>query len=232
MELISRKEASEKGLTRFFTGKPCKRGHIAERSTTGGMCKDCEKLRDANRLEYKRNKNKERYATNPEFRELVKIRSAIQYVNYSTRPEVKEHRAAYYEKTKIHQINKAVNNYKANKEARNKAQYERIKANPIKHICRILVQSTLKRIKQNKEARTFDLLGYSSEEFKSHIEKQFKEGMSWSNHGEWHVDHKKPVYLMIKEGITDLKVINALTNLQPLWATENLSKQGKYNGEY
>ena len=38
MEIITRKEAKEKGLTRYFTGKPCKHGHVAERYT---IYKDC-----------------------------------------------------------------------------------------------------------------------------------------------------------------------------------------------
>jgi hypothetical protein len=42
-EVISRKEAEERGLVRYFTGKPCKRGHITERYTNGGNCDDCQR---------------------------------------------------------------------------------------------------------------------------------------------------------------------------------------------
>lgn len=52
--------------------------------------------------------------------------------------------------------------------------------------------------------------------------------MNWSNRGEWHLDHKKPVSRFIKQGITDPSIINALSNLQPLWAHENLSKGNKF----
>ena len=40
-EIISRKEAKSRGLKKYFTGKPCKHGHIAERYVDGGGCKDC-----------------------------------------------------------------------------------------------------------------------------------------------------------------------------------------------
>jgi hypothetical protein len=43
MDIISRKEAKEKGLTRYFTGKPCKYGHISERLTSDGVCVACER---------------------------------------------------------------------------------------------------------------------------------------------------------------------------------------------
>lgn len=44
MELISFSEAKKQGLTTYFTGKPCKRGHIAERHVNGG-CKECDRLK-------------------------------------------------------------------------------------------------------------------------------------------------------------------------------------------
>ena len=41
MEIVSRKEALERGLKRYFTGKPCKNGHIAERFVSNGRCVEC-----------------------------------------------------------------------------------------------------------------------------------------------------------------------------------------------
>jgi hypothetical protein len=41
MEIISRRDASDKGLKRFFTGKPCKRGHLRERNVKTGACLGC-----------------------------------------------------------------------------------------------------------------------------------------------------------------------------------------------
>ncbi len=50
--------------------------------------------------------------------------------------------------------------------------------------------------------------------------------MSWENYGEWHIDHKKPVSWANSE--EELYELNHYTNLQPLWATENLSKKDRY----
>lgn len=44
MEIIVRKEAIERGLPRYFTGKPCKHGHVAERRTAHGVCIECRKI--------------------------------------------------------------------------------------------------------------------------------------------------------------------------------------------
>jgi len=45
MEIITRAEAKEKGLKRYFTGKPCKHGHISERMVNNGGCLECDRLR-------------------------------------------------------------------------------------------------------------------------------------------------------------------------------------------
>lgn len=67
-------------------------------------------------------------------------------------------------------------------------------------------------------------LGCSVLELKKYLEKQFKTGMSWKNYGLWHIDHIIP---LIKFDLTDrsqlLKAVN-FSNLQPLWAVENLTK--------
>jgi hypothetical protein len=48
--------------------------------------------------------------------------------------------------------------------------------------------------------------------------------MSWENRDEWHVDHINSIKSYVDDGVTDPKVINALSNLQPLWVEDNLKK--------
>lgn len=91
---------------------------------------------------------------------------------------------------------------------------------------RSVLYSTLKRLGTEKQGHTIDMLGYSALELKEHIETQFLPGMTWENHGEWHIDHKKPVTLF--ESTEDVKVVCALDNLQPLWEFDNLSKSNRY----
>jgi hypothetical protein len=69
----------------------------------------------------------------------------------------------------------------------------------------------------DKEGHTIDMLGYSALELKIHIITLFTIGMSWSNYGEWHIDHIKPVSSFNKN--EKVSVVCALKNLQPLWST-------------
>jgi len=79
----------------------------------------------------------------------------------------------------------------------------------------------------------FSKLGYTIEELKSHLENLFKEDMSWDNYGtEWHIDHVVPRSWTPYASIEDdnFKKCWALSNLQPLWAKDNLSKGDRYAG--
>lgn len=82
---------------------------------------------------------------------------------------------------------------------------------------------------RRKYQSSFKLIGCSAEELKIHLEKQFRNGMSWDNYGlyGWHIDHIKPCSsfdLSTEEG---QKQCFHYTNLQPLWAHENLAKGEK-----
>jgi hypothetical protein len=86
------------------------------------------------------------------------------------------------------------------------------------------VYNAFKRLQQNKPAHTEKLLGCSWQEAKEHFERLFKPGMTWQNHGQWHIDHIKPVSKFTKE---DMHLANHISNLQPLWALENLNKANR-----
>ena len=72
-------------------------------------------------------------------------------------------------------------------------------------------------------------VGYTILELKEHLEKQFVDGMSWDNYGEWHIDHIKPISSFNFENVKDpaFKRYWALNNLQPLWAKDNWNKRKK-----
>jgi endogenous inhibitor of DNA gyrase (YacG/DUF329 family) len=79
--------------------------------------------------------------------------------------------------------------------------------------------------------RTKEILGYSIDQLKKHLEKLFKPGMTWENYGKngWHVDHRIPLRVFNITSVNDIDFKRAwsITNLQPLWAHDNLAKNGK-----
>ncbi len=77
---------------------------------------------------------------------------------------------------------------------------------------------------QNKSASTIKLLGCPIEFAVSHIQKQFTEGMSLENHGQWHVDHILPLSSFDLSDPDQQRKACHYTNLQPLWKLDNLRK--------
>lgn len=76
-----------------------------------------------------------------------------------------------------------------------------------------------------KSSGNIDMLGTDYETAFKHIESQFTEGMTWENHGEWHIDHIIP--LSSAKTKEEMEKLCHYTNLQPLWKEENLSKGNK-----
>lgn len=93
--------------------------------------------------------------------------------------------------------------------------------------CCKMLSSTLKATGKSKIGHTSDMLGYGPKELQEHVVSH----PNWNSikNGSWHLDHIFPIQAFIDYGITDLKLINSLDNLQPLTQSENNKKKDKYN---
>ena len=85
-------------------------------------------------------------------------------------------------------------------------------------------------VSKNQNTKYLDILGYTKEELKNHLEKQFTKDMTWRafRDGDIHIDHIKPQSLFNLKDINDVKECWSLNNLQPLWAKDNIAKSNKY----
>jgi hypothetical protein len=81
----------------------------------------------------------------------------------------------------------------------------------------------------NKSASTMKLLGCTIEEFKIYITNKFENKMSWNNYGihGWHIDHIIPCSSFDLTDPAQQQICFHHTNLQPLWAIDNLKKSNK-----
>ena len=85
-----------------------------------------------------------------------------------------------------------------------------------------IIRCSLSRNGYTKKSKSVNILGCSYSEFKSYIESKFKDGMTWENYGEWHLDHIVPISWVKSEN--EIYTLNHYTNFQPLWAYDNLLK--------
>lgn len=95
----------------------------------------------------------------------------------------------------------------------------------LKEIIRTRTRQGFKNKGFKKNSTTEKMLGCDFKTAKLFIESLFIEGMTWENHGEWHIDHVIPLCSANTE--EELIKLSHYTNLQPLWAKDNLAKSGK-----
>lgn len=103
----------------------------------------------------------------------------------------------------------------------------------IAHNHRARVYSALRAQQATKDSTSLELMGCTLEIVIQHIENQFQEGMSWENwaHDTWHIDHIRPCASFDLTNESELRECFHYTNLQPLWANENMSKGDKWDQE-
>lgn len=97
----------------------------------------------------------------------------------------------------------------------------------IENRLRVRLHSALKG--KLKLLKTKELVGCSTKFLKEHLESQFKDGIAWDNFGDWHIDHVRPCASFDLSDLEQQKECFHFSNLQPLWAIENLRKSDRLN---
>jgi predicted transcriptional regulator len=159
---------------------------------------------------------------------------------YFSKPETKErlkkNHKKWAEQNKEH-LNKYIKEYRENnvdKIRQIKRDYERNRKvnDPLYKLIsnfRTAIYQVLKENRVDKNQSYFDVLQYTPEQLIVHLEKQFTEGITWENYGEWHVDHKLPIssFNIQEMGDSEFMKCWSLENLQPMWGEENIRKSNK-----
>lgn len=223
----------EKALEAFDRKKEGKLGRAS-------WCKTC--VRDYNRAHVQRPEVRERkrarkrqpeynawkraYAQRPENKEKLRA--------YRQRPKYREWKRAYQQRPEYKKWERAYRQRPESKEWKRdylrsyvRDRYRTDRAFKLMWNLRRRVRHALKGT--CKSARTLELLGCTVEELRVHLEAQFKPGMTWENQGRygWHVDHIRPCASFDMSDPEQQRACFHYTNLQPLWAKENMSKGAK-----
>jgi hypothetical protein len=192
-----------KNIEKFYTNMSC--------------CKQCKS--NYHRERYKNNRKKflQKYKeTYQENKDIILERSRKYY--HETKEKQAQRKKKYYQNNKQKCIN-SHNEYCKNRR-KNDSLY-RLKFNYRSRVSRALKAKGLHK----KSQSTREMLGCSYEEFKKYLENKFIDGMSWENHGKWHVDHIIP--LASAQNKEELEKLFHYTNTQPLWAKDNMKKSNK-----
>lgn len=164
---------------------------------------------------------------------LINKKNRIEKNKESRKIEGKE----YYLKNKDKCLEKCKIYYNNNKDKKKLyvRNYKKLirKQNPIIKLIELQRGRIRKVLKNNKKSnKTIKLLGCTGSFLKQYLESKFLPGMSWDNHGKWHIDHIIPCASFDLSKSEQQQECFHYTNLQPLWAVDNLKKSKnilKYN---
>lgn len=139
--------------------------------------------------------------------------------SYRQKPEVKEQQRIY---------EKSYNKKPKSKERKKQYFFLRYTTDINFKLAHILRTRIYQALKNRKTIHTYSLVGCSIENLRCYLENQFDDGMSWKNYGKWHIDHIIPCASFDLTQEDEQKRAFHFSNLQPLWASKNLSKGARY----
>lgn len=204
-------------------------------------CKSCFKLYTI--AYYKSNfEKKSKYSKDYYNKNKTKCVERIKAYYDKNATLIKQNKKTYYQKNALKYKQYRQENseyfkqyYKANSEKikKNKKKYDKIyqkerrKIDPLYKLSqgiRNLIRGSFTRNCKNfrKQSKTIMLLGCTIPELRDHLAKQFQKGMTFENYGKWQIDHRIP--LASAKTQEEVEKLCHYTNLQPLWAIDNIKK--------
>lgn len=118
-----------------------------------------------------------------------------------------------------------------NKDKINAQKLKKYHSNPeFRLACNLRKRLTLALKRGSKIGSAIKDLGCTIEELKKHLESLFQPGMTWDNYTYkgWHIDHIRPLSSFNLNNPEEFKKANHFSNLQPMWAKDNIKKKNKY----
>ncbi len=204
-----------------------------DRSRKDGLCCSCKECFNKDQKQYKE-ANIDKYLSKQRLRSRRWYRKHNgNYINQL--PEVKRRKKEWYLRNREEILRKkAIYRKEYNqrpdvKERARKWTANRRKCDPRINLNTRMSVSVRRFLKYGKGRHSWqELVGYSLDELKQHIESQFEEGMSWDIflQGKIHIDHIIPVSFFNFSSYNDdeFKKCWSLSNLRPLWADDNIRK--------
>lgn len=192
-----------------------------------------DKIISRSRAWYAKHKKSDRVPlTHEQRKERRRELERARMLNPKYREKIAERQRAYYKLNREKRLQDKKQRRASNIEkyrAAARDRYKREYATPDGRLRKIIRRAIQRMVEANgkKQGSSSALLGASFKDARKHIESLWLDGMTWENHGKWHIDHIKPLAFFNLEDQEQFKAAAHYTNLQPLWAHTNLSLGAK-----
>jgi hypothetical protein len=211
----------EKELNEFYFRK--------DNNTYKGSCKECYNKKST-AYNKKNESTLKRYRKNYRRKNLKTIKDKNKKYRLENSEKIKQNNKKYRNSNKDKISNYRITHKERLKFCKRKRHNYRKKHDPIYKLRYNISRLILQAFKNSKKPNTTNvILGCSVQEFKIHLEKQFKPWMNWENHGRynkekktWQLDHIIPISSATTKD--ELLKLNPYSNFQPLEAIDNILK--------
>lgn len=189
------------------------------------ICRSCTVPKSSNEYHYRKDSGKLRASC----KDCVNRRSRDYYLKHSEK--LRAYTRNHYKNNtkKVGEYNRKYN--KQNREAAARRLRKRRKNDPVFNLSMRLRSRLYSALRKNcKSGSAVRDLGCSIDYLKEYLESKFSEGMTWANRSQWHIDHIIPLSSFDLTQRDQILKACHYTNLQPLWAKDNLRKGTKSVG--
>lgn len=220
---VSRQQALIQGLRHYFDGKPCKNGHVSVRGVKKWNCLTCdrqqkaaERMRDPERVRANEKKTRTKHQT--------AVRARIKKWQQENPDRLADYRETFKERMRADA--EYANHKRAIHRQWKQAQRDARSNQAIAANLRCRINNALRAQAADRGGALTTMLGCSIQELREHLERQFLPGMTWDNWSPdgWHIDHDRPCASFDLTDPEQQKICFHYSNLQPLWALDNLRK--------
>lgn len=212
--LITRADAKAQGLKHYYTGKPCKRGHIEPRFTSEGSCVACAVARAKN---WNTQNPQKQQACRDAWNEANPERVKAIHSRWHRDNREKSRAASYaWRGRNPHKV-------RASQYRRRKARYYTDPVYRLGRFLRVRLSSALNgRLKVGSFVQD---LGCTPLELRAYLEARWESGMTWDNYStDWQIDHTQALGLFDLTDRTQFLQAAHYTNLQPMWRSVHTEK--------
>lgn len=243
-----------KELDQFFKRSSRPDGSVSQFSSHCKACRSAkdkdyrcgkpeeQKLADSQRAKEYYYKNRESIIVKMKIRHDLnreKHKKACKEYDKINREKNRSRQKKFYQENRETILAKDSERKKRNRESINRYYKEREDTNTKAKLSRVL-RNQFRRVLKNQEAQksnsVIELIGCTVESLEKHLESKFTSGMNWDNYGAykrggpmtWHIDHIKPCAAFDLTDPEQQRECFHYTNMQPLWAVDNITKGDKY----
>ena len=223
-------EERKKGISRGKNRRYYAAHREEEKKRTAEYLRLNPRVLEGEELRKERERTRLWHRSHPRTKEQKERRNMLRRLRLKSHPPTEDQRQKKRETDRISRMRQTPEQKSRKLEYSRRLKKRMLREDPVfaaVHCARTRIAQALRVQKAYKNGSSYALIGCLPKKLKEHIESLFLPGMTWANRGQWHIDHIRPCASFDLTDSNQQRCCFHYTNLQPLWALDNLKKSAK-----